>query len=701
MKAKIILLAAVTFCCFLTTSPSVFAQGTLFTYQGQLTASNGPAHGTYNMTFKLWNASSGGTQAGSTITTNGVVIVTNGLFTVYLDFLNQYTTGTPYWLELGVETNGAGSFTTLTPRQELTPTPYSIFAEGANATGLTGTIPTGDLSGTYGNPLTLNNAGNVFDGNGAGLTGVNALTLDGLGAANFWQLTGNAGTTPGVNFVGTVDNQALELHVYGQRAFRLEPALYGSVTIPNVIGGSLGNYVVPGTLGATIGGGGTTDSADPNDTNVVSGNFSTVAGGVGNQILNNTFEATIGGGIKNSITNGANWATISGGYQNTVTGDGATVPGGYNNLAAGTYSFAAGQSAQALNSGSFVWADDSGGTFTDTGPNQFQIRAAGGVGIGTLNGPQQFLSVHGGMNIDQAGDNARFLNNGSTNGYGLTFGSGSGEGIASARQNQGRGNQYGLDFYTDFALRMSITQSGLVGIGVGTNAPASQLEVNGDVRTDGNPLELYSTGSVFSSDGLEWGTTWTPLGINYEDGPFVCGYEGGALGALLPNVICLSWDASGDVWVSNNCSVATLTIRGGADLAEPFNIISAYGEVPQGAVVVIDEQNPGHLRLSDQPYDTRVAGVVSGANGVNPGIQMHQQGLIEGGKNVALTGRVYVQADASTAAIRPGDMLTTSSTPGYAMKVSDHARAAGAILGKAMTGLSEGKGMVLVLVTLQ
>src|SRR5208282_1610792 len=112
---------------------TVFAQGTLFTYQGQLTTSNGPAQGKYNMTFKLWNASSGGTQAGSTITTNGVVIVTNGLFTVYLDFGNQYSTGTSYWLELGVETNGAGSFTTLTPRQELTPTPYAIFAEGANA----------------------------------------------------------------------------------------------------------------------------------------------------------------------------------------------------------------------------------------------------------------------------------------------------------------------------------------------------------------------------------------------------------------------------------------------------------------------------------------------------------------------------------------------------------------------------------------
>ena len=55
-----------------------------------------------------------------------------------------------------------------------------------------------------------------------------------------------------------------------------------------------------------------------------------------------------------------------------------------------------------------------------------------------------------------------------------------------------------------------------------------------------------------------------------------------------------------------------------------------------------------HFEMSDQPYDTRVAGVVSGANGVNPGIQMQQQGVLEGGKNVALTGRVYVQATPRT-----------------------------------------------------
>jgi hypothetical protein len=80
---------------------------------------------------------------------------------------------------------------------------------------------------------------------------------------------------------------------------------------------------------------------------------------------------------------------------------------------------------------------------------------------------------------------------------------------------------------------------------------------------------------------------------------------------------------------------------------------------------------------------------------------MQQDGLMEGDRNVALTGRVCVQADASNGPIKPGDLLTTSSTAGRAMKVTDHVRAQGAILGKAMSSLSEGNGMVLVLVTLQ
>jgi hypothetical protein len=75
--------------------------------------------------------------------------------------------------------------------------------------------------------------------------------------------------------------------------------------------------------------------------------------------------------------------------------------------------------------------------------------------------------------------------------------------------------------------------------------------------------------------------------------------------------------------------------------------------------------------------------------------------MIEGGQNVALSGRVYALADTSNGPIKPGDLLTSSSVPGHVMKVTDHARAQGAIVGKAMSSLAEGKGMVLVLVTLQ
>ncbi len=146
---------------------------------------------------------------------------------------------------------------------------------------------------------------------------------------------------------------------------------------------------------------------------------------------------------------------------------------------------------------------------------------------------------------------------------------------------------------------------------------------------------------------------------------------------------------------------SSITIEGGSDIAEPFRITKAKQPVVPGDVVVIDDANPGQLTLTDRPYDTRVVGVVSGANGIHPGIQMQQRGLLEGGRNVALTGRVYVHADTSNGAIKPGDMLTSSGTPGRAMKVTDHARAQGAILGKAMTSLKAGSGVVLVVVTLQ
>ena len=73
----------------------------------------------------------------------------------------------------------------------------------------------------------------------------------------------------------------------------------------------------------------------------------------------------------------------------------------------------------------------------------------------------------------------------------------------------------------------------------------------------------------------------------------------------------------------------------------------------------------------------------------------------DGDHPVALTGRVWAQCDAQYGPIAPGDLLTTSDTPGHAMLARDHARRQGAVLGKAMTSLADGAGLVLVLVTLQ
>jgi hypothetical protein len=110
----------------------------------------------------------------------------------------------------------------------------------------------------------------------------------------------------------------------------------------------------------------------------------------------------------------------------------------------------------------------------------------------------------------------------------------------------------------------------------------------------------------------------------------------------------------------------------------------------------------GTLRESHDAYNTRVAGVVSGANGLPAGVILEGHSYDKKDKApVAMSGRVWVKCDASREPIHVGDLLTTAPTPGHAMKASDPSRATGAILGKAMTSLEGGRGLVLVLVSLQ
>jgi hypothetical protein len=107
------------------------------------------------------------------------------------------------------------------------------------------------------------------------------------------------------------------------------------------------------------------------------------------------------------------------------------------------------------------------------------------------------------------------------------------------------------------------------------------------------------------------------------------------------------------------------------------------------------------LKVSDGAYDGKVIGIVSGAGGINTGLTLHQDGALEGDLVVAIAGRVYCTAEAHSAPIKPGDLLTTSNVKGHCMKVTDRDQAYGAVIGKALTALDHGEGLVLVIVNLQ
>jgi hypothetical protein len=170
---------------------TAFAQGTAFSYQGRLNDGGQPANGTnYGMVFYLYNVPTGGTALGNL----GIVSVTvsNGLFTVPLDFGNQFD-GTPRWLEISVQKNG-GSFTTLSPRQQILPTPYAIMAN--TASNLLGTLPAAQLSGAVGNGQLANSSISVNAG--SGLSGGGSVALGSsttLANAGVLSVTGNSDIT--------------------------------------------------------------------------------------------------------------------------------------------------------------------------------------------------------------------------------------------------------------------------------------------------------------------------------------------------------------------------------------------------------------------------------------------------------------------------------------------------------------------------
>lgn len=253
--------------------------------------------------------------------------------------------------------------------------------------------------------------------------------------------------------------------------------------------------------------------------------------------------------------------------------------------------------------------------------------------------------------------------------------------------------------FTNNSTRLAITAAGNVGIG--TANPDRILDVNGAADFGAN-IRLFHV-----SDGNKNWQIGNVGGGNDDDLSFTPGLGGAGAASVV-------FTRTGNVGIGTETPVAkldvagvvrcdVLEIDGGADISEPFEIAGESDALLPGMVVCIDFANPERLMLSAAAYDRKVAGVISGANGVKPGLMLRQEGTAADGTHpVALTGRVYVWCDADAGGpIEPGDLLTTSDTRGHAMKVSDHTRANGAVLGKAMGRLDHGRGMVLVLVALQ
>ena len=222
----------------------------------------------------------------------------------------------------------------------------------------------------------------------------------------------------------------------------------------------------------------------------------------------------------------------------------------------------------------------------------------------------------------------------------------------------------------------------------GNNTRTVYLNSEGTSSSDGGSLTLYAYD----------GTSTVTLDANSS---------GGAYLSLKPvggtSTIILDSEYNGTNKGRITCGEIRLT--GGADFAEYFDVNDRNTEnhaIEPGTIVSIDPLNPGKLFPCNEPYDRKVAGVISGANGVDPGLVMgHDNTIASGDYPVALSGRVYVKADNSNGKIKPGDFLTTSAKPGYAMKVKNVKKASGAIIGKAMTSLEDNEGLVLVLISLQ
>jgi hypothetical protein len=256
--------------------------------------------------------------------------------------------------------------------------------------------------------------------------------------------------------------------------------------------------------------------------------------------------------------------------------------------------------------------------------------------------------------------------------------------------------------FSSYRTLLSLHPTGNVSIG---GNHGGSLTVAGQLRWGVSPNRPNGT-SVANPDSIELGAPdgsvpgfATPfIDFHFKDkaqdyNTRIINNRDGRLSILgAPDSPRLVLGVSGDVEVTGDIRLM------GADCAEDFDVSEASAAEP-GIVMIIDQE--GAVKPSEHPYDKRVAGVVSGAEGYKPGIIFDKQQSEAERMPVALMGKVACKVDAQYSPIEVGDLLTTSPTPGHAMKAGEPAKAFGAVLGKALRPLKAGQDLIPVLVALQ
>lgn len=204
------------------TAATARAQGTAFSYQGRLQNNGMPVNGNYDLTFTLYTTNVGGGAVAGPVT-DSATAVSNGLFIATIDFGPGQFAGNNYWLDISVSPAGSNTFTDLTPRQPILPTPYAMMAN--TASNLLGPLPASQLTGPIAmaqlSAIVLTNTetgvtlSGAFGGDGSGLTALNPSNLSsGTAAIN---ISGNAATattaTSAANFTGNVADTQLSANI--------------------------------------------------------------------------------------------------------------------------------------------------------------------------------------------------------------------------------------------------------------------------------------------------------------------------------------------------------------------------------------------------------------------------------------------------------------------------------------------------------